>query len=720
MRAGEGRKVFLTFLYFFLVITAYYLVKPVGRALVLESFGWRLAPYIDLVCAIVLYPAVTLFAHLAKRLEKPRLVTGSFCLTAASLLVFWKWLDVSPWVAAVFYVWVSVLAVILVALFWVVANGLYRLREGKRLFGFIGSGGILGGIVGSSLAAAGAQAFGTRFLIPLSACILLLSWLVVQRLWRFSMASGQEAFQPELELPAEESFFSALKSLFQLFLESRYLSLLAALGGLGAVVSALVFYQFNFFIERAFAGLDSKTTFMAIFFGGVNVAAFVIQFFFTSLILRAWGLRKALAVLPLGLLAAAAGFLFFPAFGLAASMELWDGAMNYSLQQTAKEMLYLPIGRSIRYKVKPFIDTAIPRFGRAVAAVVGIILLSLLQVGPRSLSFFSLFLVGAWLIVVIRVSRGYITTIRTALQARAVARRSQQASLADGSAILGPLAEFQSTPQKLHWINRLVADGGGSSLHVKDLVSELDAYENMSKRRHAARLLSKVSDQSTVDYLLGVILVETDAALRQEAVLGLVRLRLRSPELDFPKQPIRRQIAAEVENYQRIVAVASIYRNHHRGPISPQDPVLELLQALTEEAVSQVFRLLLLLYRPEDIHLIYEQMKMPDLRLRADALELLDNLVDPAMRVVLSPMLNEDRFLDALEQMADFAHEPTTAYRVLQEAIWDRNCWLSVTALCAIGRLRLTAMRQELERASRHQAPILSSAAKVALYLAAR
>ena len=62
--------------------------------------------------------------------------------------------------------------------------------------------------------------------------------------------------------------------------------------------------------------------------------------------------------------------------------------------------------------------------------------------------------------------------------------------------------------------------------------------------------------------------------------------------------------------------------------------------------------------------------------------------------------------------------EPTAAYRFLQEAIWDHNCWLSVTTLCAVGRLRLTTMRQELEKASRHTEPLIATAAKVALLAA--
>src|SRR3990167_11262533 len=82
IRPGEGRKVWLTFLYFFLVITAYYVIKPVSRSLVLDDLGSRLVPYADLLCAILMGPIVTSFARAVDRIAKPRLVTLSFLSVA--------------------------------------------------------------------------------------------------------------------------------------------------------------------------------------------------------------------------------------------------------------------------------------------------------------------------------------------------------------------------------------------------------------------------------------------------------------------------------------------------------------------------------------------------------------------------------------------------------------------------------------------------------------
>ena len=127
IRPGEERKVFLTFAYFFLVITSYYLIKPVSRSLVLGELGSRVVPYVDLVCAILMGPFVALFARFVDRMPKPRLVSASFWGIIGVLVLFWGLLgSPQPSIAGLFYIWVSIFSVLVVTLFWLVANDLYR------------------------------------------------------------------------------------------------------------------------------------------------------------------------------------------------------------------------------------------------------------------------------------------------------------------------------------------------------------------------------------------------------------------------------------------------------------------------------------------------------------------------------------------------------------------------------------------------------------------
>ena len=750
IRPGEERKVLLTFLYFFLIITAYYVIKPVSRSLVLDELGSRLVPYVDLISAILMGPIVTLFARLVDRVSKPRLVSLAFWTVAAVMVLFWSMFSwPHAWVFGAFYVWVSIFSVLVVTLFWLVANDLYRSRDAKRLFGFIGSGGILGGIVGSSIAAVGAQIIGTDQLLLLSAALLLLSWLVVQQLW--PLAPEQHDEHGVGSAARHETLFSDLRGFARLLLQSRYLLLLVALVGLNKIAATLIYYQFNPFIEQAFPDVDAKTTFTGIFLGGINVLAFIVQFFFTSWTLRRWGLLWALLILPLSLLVGSTGLLLFPVFWIAASMELTDRSLDYSLHNTAKEVLYLPIDRSIRYKVKPFIDMVVFRFGKGIAAVIGIVLLDMLGMPARWLGLLIIPLLVLWLTVALRMRSEYTTTIRTVLQARAASRRAagtsdgtSAASPDGGAGAFGALTGMRSAAQKLSLASQLVGQSVESA-PVKALLSGLAKYEDSAApaphvethpvmerlhatiqnqaspvgvRRHAVRLLARRADQDVLDYLCGMLVVEEEEAVRDEVIRELVRLRLSQRNLQFPTALIRRQIGREVKDYERIAQVGGVYRQHHRNPLSPDDPILGLLRVLMEESIEKIFRLLMLLYRPEDIHLVYEQMRATDRYLRTDAIELLDNLVDPSMRTILFPILDEDRFLSTLDEGARLVDEPTVAYRVLQEAIWDHNCWLSVTTLCAVGRLHLTTMRPELERASRHPEPLKACAAKVALLLA--
>ncbi|MBI3324608.1 MAG: hypothetical protein HYZ92_04950 [Candidatus Omnitrophica bacterium] len=774
IKPGEGRKVLLTFLYFFLIITAYYIIKPASRAFALEKLGWRLVPYIDLVSAALMGPIVTLFARLVDRITKRGLVAATFWAVIGCLIVFW-WLLRLPgrWVVASFSIWVSIFSVLVVTLFWLVANDLYHPREAKRLFGFIGSGGILGGIAGSSIAAAGARLMGANQLLLCSAAILVVCWLVVERLWRFAPST----LRNEPASPHAPGQTLSLKSAIRWAFRFRYLVLLIGLVGIAKIISTCIYYQFNPFIEQMFPSADAKTTFTGLFFGWMNVASFIIQFFFTSWILRSLGLAWALLILPIGLLVGSLclfieplvwpgasvpvyrafhGLLipFAPIFWVAAVTELYDASMNYSLQQTSKEVLYLPIDRSVRYKIKPFIDMIVFRFGKGIAALLGIILLDKLNLPARVLGYVTIPLLLVWIGLAIQLRHDYITTIRGILRTRAgvppPAREAASDSETQPSSSpsddglerwLQTQAPGRLAAQKLALTTQLFMTGGVIPQEAQPLLEALAQYEqrpepaaaggatleqlkDLLADRHRptaerAQTITGIVDrggQEAVDSLLGMLMVEHDPPLRQELLWGLTKLRLRQPRgLEFPKRLIRRQIAKEVETFQQIVQVASIYRHADAHSTRDGDPALGLLGVLVEETTQQIFALLGLVYRPEDIYLIYHQLRQPDAYVRADALELLDNLIDPGLRGLMFPVLDENRFLDCLDGEWDHAApDGGEAYSALKRGIWDHNHWLSVTAVCVAGRIRLERLLSELDQGPAARSPIVRMAVSAA------
>lgn len=601
----------------------------------------------------------------------------------------------------------------------------------------------------------GAKTCGTEQLLFLSAAILLCAWLVVRRLWQYAPSANS----PQHAAAAvPQASLSNLGNVVRLLLQSRYLLLLVGLVGISKMISTLIYYQFNPFIEQMFPGQDAKTAFTGLFFGWMNVASFVIQFFLTSWMLRRLGLSLALLALPIGLLGSSLGLLLIPAFWLAATAELYDGSLNYSLQQTSKEVLYLPIDRSIRYKVKPFIDMVVFRFGKGIAAIIGILWLDVLRLDARALSYLTIPLIVGWLVLILQLRHDYIRTIRSILQARAVSRRRQEkpsavmrseGALAESEQLeawLESLAPHHRVQRKLLLAGQLVAVDGFLTEEAKAFLESLaqyeqwppqfdglphelvqeqfkecltDRHEPAAKRRYAIRRLIQQDGQETADCLLGMLMVEEDALIRQELIRGLTKLRIRSPRLEFPKRVVRRQIAKEVRTYQRIIQFSSLCHRMAPDLSNEQDPAVGLLRLLTEETLQQIFRLLALVYRPDDIYLIYNQLREPDAYVRADALELLDNLVDPGLRWLIFPVLDENRFLERVDgEGEEPAFDGKEAHRLFQQGIWDHNRWLGIVIICVAGRLDLRPLLDEMDREAPSQCPLLCLAAKAARRLA--
>ena len=279
--------------------------------------------------------------------------------------------------------------------------------------------------------------------------------------------------------------------------------------------------------------------------------------------------------------------------------------------------------------------------------------------------------------------------------------------------MLEALAQYEQRP-----------DGHGGAWSQSPPLQELrnclaDPHQPGLKRSEAIKRIVHHGGQDAVDCLLGMLMVEQETQMRRELLWGLTKLRLRQPHgLEFPKRLIRRQIAKEVETFQQIVQVASVYRRVDRRLTRQSDPALGLLSVLVEETTEQIFGLLGLVYQPEDIYLIYHQLQQPDAYVRADAIELLDNLIEPGVKWTIFPVLDEDAFLERLNGYADEPiPDPKTIIRLLRQGVWDHNRWLSLVIMSLIVRLRLDPLRPELERAAGSGDPLIRQAARAAARL---
>lgn len=429
-------------LYFFLVIAIFWILKPVKRGLILSYFGedplrlfgWQLtaaqAEQLGKVINVfAAYAAVIAFTWLVRRVTRRRLIL-LFCGFFAGLFLLYAFLVGDPGRGTVwtFYSLGDVFNTIMVATFWAFANDLNDAGEAERLYGVVGLGGVVGGFAGATLVTQAVQPLGRAPLLLI--CIGLLAAVAAIALWIDRRERGEGDPGPVC-CPDEEGGPTGNAALegARVVLRSRYLIALAALVGLYEIVSNVVDFQLAATVSREVErGLDQDA-----FFGVVGqltgVASIVVQVLVTTYVLRRFGVAVGLLFLPVTMMLGSGGFLIVPSLAFAAFMSVSDNALNYSINQSAREALYTPTSQNAKYKAKAFIDMFVQRGAKVVAVGLNLVFTALLIERVRWLSLLSILLIVGWL----RLVRYLGTEFEAKAEARADGRgRARPARGASG------------------------------------------------------------------------------------------------------------------------------------------------------------------------------------------------------------------------------------------------------------------------------------------------
>jgi AAA family ATP:ADP antiporter len=412
LRPGELRVFLLSATTFFCVLSSYYVLRPIREAVGLEGgvdnlFWFYLG---TLTGTLLLSP---LFAWLVSRYPRRVFVPLAYRFLLLNLALFWLLFTFLPegrrlGLIAVFFIWVSVFNVFIVSVFWALMADLFRSEQGKRLFGFIGVGGTLGGIVGAAITANLAGLVGPINLFFVSMVLLEAACRAVRGLTRAS--KGAFAVEPAAGSPPEsgpEPAPAGPRAALQgitLVLRSSYLGGICLYIFLFTISSTFVYFTQARIVEASLADRVSRTEFFGTIDLWVNVATLAVQLFLTGRILPALGVGLTLGILPL------VTGLGFTALGLAPSLvavalfQVVRRSTNYSLARPAREVLYTVVSREEKYKAKNFIDTFVYRGGDAVGAVAQR-LLHAHSPGTGSVALLMVPLAALWLVVGLLLGR---------------------------------------------------------------------------------------------------------------------------------------------------------------------------------------------------------------------------------------------------------------------------------------------------------------------------
>lgn len=402
LRPGDAGPAVLFFLYFFLVTAPFAVIKSVRDASYLDDIGVRYLPWAYATAALVA-GVVAVHARLQARLPRRGLLVGSLLFFAGSSAAFRFLLGLgSPAVTLLYWLWANVFVVVLTTQFWFLVNDAFNPRQAKRLVGFLGSGGILGGIAGGLAAGFLARPGKPEDLLITAAGLLVLGAVVVAVLVpkldrRGSIGAAAEA----APRPGFADSFRTVRS-------DSYLRLLAWLALITGIVSTFVDWQSKAVIDAVPAAKANLASFFGRFNAGLLAAAFLFQLVLTGRVLRRFGLRLALMVYPLVLLVGSGGAALWPVLGWAMAAKGADKAFSYSIQQSSRELLYIPVAAGRKYRAKVFIDMFVNRFSKTAGAGL-LLLLFLLPTGPSVavVGVAAAALVAVWLGLNIRLGKAY-------------------------------------------------------------------------------------------------------------------------------------------------------------------------------------------------------------------------------------------------------------------------------------------------------------------------
>lgn len=386
----------------FTLLASYYVLKTVREALILSEAGAAVKSYSSAGQALMLLGVIPAYGFVASRLKRSSLIRWVTLFFVSHLAIFYALGTAGFKVGIAFFLWVGVFNVLVIAQFWAFANDVNESGSGERMFPIIGIGSALGAWFGARAAARLFQTLTPYQLMLVAGGGLLVSLAIA---WFVEKRSQSRPSEP-----------ISGKGGFRLVLSSRLLLLIAMMVLLFNMVNSLgEFMLGRIVVDEMNAAVAAGTldatqmksaigAFYGDFFGWVNLIGLLLQVFVVSFLFKCIGARGALFVLPLIALGSYGLMAALPVLGIVRAMKTLENSADYSIQNTARHALFLPMSREAKYKAKAAIDTFFWRLGDLAQAAV-VLIGTQLALTTSQYAWVNIGLISLWLIVVAGIYR---------------------------------------------------------------------------------------------------------------------------------------------------------------------------------------------------------------------------------------------------------------------------------------------------------------------------
>jgi len=392
VRANELHALGLAFVFNFVVLGSYYVVRPI-RDDIAATGGIETLPWMYTGTLVTMLVANALFSAIVARMSRRRFIPIAYRFFMANLVIFYVLMHTltpaqNVWVGRAFYVWVSVFNLFVVTLFWAFMTDVFNSEQAKRLFAFISVGGSIGAIVGPIITVTLVHKLGAANLILVTAAMLEAApWCVKFFPTEFARDPERQPRNPveatsKLAPPhpstalrsarddrtAEEPIGGGILAGITHVIRSPYLLGICGFVLLYTVTTTFSYFQQTEITGHQFQDRNARTAFFAQLDLVVNTLTLALQLFITGHLMKRLGVGITLVTMPL---LSMVGFLalgFAPTLGLLAVFQVARRATNFGFTRPAREVLFTVLRREDKYKAKSLIDTFVYRTGDQIGA----------------------------------------------------------------------------------------------------------------------------------------------------------------------------------------------------------------------------------------------------------------------------------------------------------------------------------------------------------------
>ncbi len=370
IRSGEFSAAAWSFVYFFCVLGAYYMIRPVREAMAVQS-GPETIPFLFAGTFVAMLVATPLFGWVASRYPRKTFLPWVYYFFILNLIMFWLAFSYVVdqdlnyvWLSRIFFVWISIFNLFVVAVFWSFMADLYSREQARRLFGFISAGGSIGALLGGIATTALVIPIGFQNLLPISATMLMFAVLCIRQLRQWVERQNQDEITTTVT-SGKALGGSPLAGVTHV-VRSKYFMAIASKSVFARLLGTALYMSAAELVQDQISGADARTQFFSTINVATNALALIGQLLIVKHVVARFGIGVTLSILPVVSIIGFAILAVEPTLAVVAILTVVRRSLGFGFSKPTSDMLYSVVTPEDKYKVKNFIDTVVYRTGDVI------------------------------------------------------------------------------------------------------------------------------------------------------------------------------------------------------------------------------------------------------------------------------------------------------------------------------------------------------------------